>query len=283
MKWNRRSCTSAAGALLALSSTVVQASTDSFSGTVKSVKPGRQPGTVTEVTEVTGIDYQSSPTRWIGSVLTHSTQAKGLTATAIEGRLLSPEAYAKAIQPGMHGMVYEGLWRDRYVQPKHVHGRLVKHDAAAKTLALQSHRTIKTTHWPEAAPVMTTVTYRDDTGFYIENDKVTLEKALNEAGSYLQVFPARPQLVMVETDEGKFDENTMPEKGGRGGANKHCSIAIFVGESDKGMEFRVQRNGEWQAETISKKLKQRKAWLDGQINPFASYALKPGRRCWLAT
>ena len=40
---------------------ICMGSTDSFSGTVVEVKPGKQEDTVTTETEVTGIDYQSSP------------------------------------------------------------------------------------------------------------------------------------------------------------------------------------------------------------------------------
>ena len=130
---------------------------------------------------------------------------------------------------------------------------------------------------------MQTVSFDDATQFFIENDPASAEQALQQAGSFVQVYPARPQLVMVETAAGKFDEHKMPEKGGRGGANKHSANAIYLGENDKGLIFKIQRDGVWQEETVTRPMKQRKTWLDGKIIPSSLYSLKPGRRCWLAT
>ena len=136
---------------------------------------------------------------------------------------------------------------------------------------------------PPAAPVLNTLNYSDETQFFIEDQASTIDDVLQHSGDYLQVFPARPALLMIETAAGQFDEHSMPESGGRGGANKHCTNAIIVGQSSAGVEFRVQRDGKWQQETIVKPLRQQKAWLDGKILPNPAYALKPGRRCWLAT
>ena len=119
--WRSAATCVAAGIFLSAAGSL-NASTDSFSGVIVDAKPGRHEGTVATRTEVTGIDYQSSPTRWIGSKLSHSTQPKGLTATALEGRLMDPTAFAKAVKPGMHGLIYEGLWRDLYTQPRHEDG-----------------------------------------------------------------------------------------------------------------------------------------------------------------
>ena len=114
--------------------------------------------------------------------------------------MMDPTAFAKAVQPGMHGMIYEGLWRDLFVQPQHEHGRIVAYDPAAKTLTNQTTRTIKTTHWPEAAPVLVTISYADDASFFVDNEPASLEDVIDKNGSFVQVFPPRPQLVMVETD-----------------------------------------------------------------------------------
>ena len=84
----------------------------------------------------------------------------------------------------MHGMIYEGLWRDIFVQPNHEHGRLVTHDAQAKTITLQVYRTAAPIHWPEAAPILTTIKYGDDTQFFVENDEADIEQVLNQSGSY---------------------------------------------------------------------------------------------------
>ena len=111
---------------------------------------------------------------------------------AFEGRLVSPTAYAEAIAPGMHGMVYEGIFRDMYLLPNHDHGRVVSHDPETQTVMLQLYRTKQTTHWPEAAPILKAVRYDDATQFFIEDAPASLEDTLHTAGSFVQVRRAHP-------------------------------------------------------------------------------------------
>ena len=98
---------------------------------------------------------------------------------------------------------------------------------------------------------------------------------------------------MVETAEGRFDENAMPEKGGRVGANKHTANALFVSQSlgegrrpKATASLRQQRNGVWQEEVVTDTYTHGKAvFLDGKVLPLRGfdYALKPGRRAWKAS
>ena len=61
---------------------------------------------------------------------------------------MNADAFYKAVQPGFHGMLYEGTFRDFFLQPMQDQD-VLSLDPAAQTIDLQVTRTIKTTHWPE--------------------------------------------------------------------------------------------------------------------------------------
>ena len=74
-----------------------------------------------------------------------------------------------------------------------------------------------------------------------------------------------------------------PKKAVAAARTSTAPTRIFVGRTEAGLQFKVQRNGAWQEELVTKPLRQSKAWLDGKVVPITAVALKPGRRCWLAT
>ena len=70
----------------------------------------------------------------------------------------------------------------------------------------------------------------------------------------------------------------MPENGGRVVPISTVLMPSMLVAAIRALSSAYQRDGKWQDETVTRPLKQMKAWMDGKIMPFPALSLKPGRR-----
>ncbi len=282
-----------------------QASTRSYGGVVEKVgpfnedatdKPDGSPGTIRTIhVRSTFMEYISqnhaettggARNHRIGLVWKQNIRTRD-NACMLNGELMDPFAFARAVRPGMWGHIYEDQWFALWTLPRSEWGEVVSAGKDGR-FGLRIHRTHNEYHLPKTPPLDKEVSYGDQTSFQLEGEPSTPAKALAK-GNWVQVHPPRKQTVTVRTDRGAFDANTLTHfwQGKRGAVNDLTAPArlrgYLMGDPDDAhapwtrLEVTRLRRGKLENMTFRGNFA---LLLDGRMAP-PSIALRPGRAATL--
>jgi hypothetical protein len=298
---------SAIAAILAAMAAPSQASTRSYGGVVETVgplnehateQPDGSPGTLRTIqVRSTFMEYISqnhaettggARNHRIGLVWEQSIRTAD-SACMLNGQLMAPLAFARAVRPGMWGHIYEDQWFALWTLPRSKWGEVVSAGRDGQ-FRLRIHRTHNDYHLPKTPPIDKNVAYDKQTSFQLEGQPSTAAKALAK-GNWVQVHPPRKQTVTVRTDRAAFNADTLRHfwLGKRGAVNDMTAPARLRGylmaNPDDAHAPRTQlevtrlRRGKLENMTFRGNFA---LLLDGRMAP-PSIALRPGRAATLIT
>ncbi|MCG8584902.1 MAG: hypothetical protein MI757_09345 [Pirellulales bacterium] len=270
------------------------ASTAAFAGKVTEVreaKPNEKDVLGGFTVEIDYFDYCS----WnkfgrdskVGESISRRVKKLG-SACVINGRLVNAATFAKAIKPGTWGYFYEDTWLDLQTTPDFQWGEVIKKDGDGQ-FTLRVHRTHKAIHLDANPPIEEKVSFDGDTLFRLEDKPADADTAL-KPGNWVQVHPARPQIVTVWTKDAKFDpaELLPASEGKRGYANDLTCAAVLkkvtaknpAAVLDLSCEVTATRTLKGKTEDATIGCRSVSFVLDGKLAPV-SIAARPGREAVL--
>ncbi len=288
--------------------TRARASTRSYGGVVEKVGPIREdvgqrndgsPGTIRTIfVKSTFMEYISQmheQTRGktgrdhpIGLVWQQSIRARE-NACMLNGELMDPFVFARAMRPGLWGHIYEDQWFALSTLPRPEWGQVVSAGRNG-TFQLRRHLTHNDFHLPKNPPVEKVVSYGQETSFQLEGKPTTAAEALVK-GNWVQIHAPRHQHVLVRTEQAAFDADTLRPywNGRRGAVNDLTAPARLRGylmdnpddahAPPTQLEVTRLRRGKLENITFRGNFA---LLLDGRVAP-PSVALRPGRAATLVT
>jgi hypothetical protein len=210
-------------------------------------------------------------------------------ACMLNGELMDPFVFARAVRPGLWGHIYEDQWFALSTLPRSEWGQVASADRDGQ-FQLRRHLTHNDFHLAKNPPVEEAVSYDAQTSFQLEGKPSTAAEALAE-GNWVQVHPPRKQHVLVRTDPAAFDADTLrPYWNGRRGAVNDLTAparlrGYLMGDPDDAhapwtqLEVTRLRRGKVEDITFRGNFA---LLLDGRVAP-PSIALRPGRAATLIT
>ncbi len=210
-------------------------------------------------------------------------------ACMLNGELMDPFVFAKALRPGLWGHIYEDQWFALSTLPRSRWGAVAGAVEDGR-FRLRMHHTHNAYHLAKNPPVDELIAFDADTSFQLEGEPAKPAEAL-AVGNWVQVHPARKQYVTVRTDQAAFYADTLTHywQGRRGAVNDLTAPARLRGyrmdDPDDAHAPSVQlevtrlRRGEVEQTTFRGSFA---LLLDGRMAPPA-IALRPGRAATLVT